>query len=229
MFDWQNRQKNLIGEEKTNVLNQKCVAIFGLGGVGSFAFEALVRAGICKIIVCDGDKINASNKNRQLFALNSTIGNFKTDEAEKRAKDINENVEIVKYSFFVSEENISSIDFSGVDYIIDCIDQVTNKVLLAKTAKKRGVKIISCLGTGNKLDATKFLVEDIFKTSVCPLAKVMRNLLRKENIQSLKVVYSKEEPIKTLGENKREVASISFVPPVAGMIIAGEVIKDLIS
>ena len=223
-----NRQDNLIGEDKRLILKDKTVAVFGLGGVGSFVVEALARAGVTNLVICDGDKVDITNINRQLFALTSTVGMLKTDVAESRLKDINPQINIIKKPIFFNEQTKDQFDFNSYDYVVDCIDMVTSKILLTECAKSAYKPVIACLGTGNKLDPTKFLVDDIYKTSVCPLAKVMRSELKKRGIQSLKVVYSKETPKKPLCEDKRTPSSISFVPPVAGMIIAGEVIKDLL-
>lgn len=223
------REDNLIGEEARKILSQKTVVLFGLGGVGSYAAEALTRAGIGKMVICDKDKIDISNINRQLYALSSTVGMLKTDVAEKRMKDINPSVTVEKHSTFFSQETVGEFDFSSYDYIVDCIDTVTAKLLLAECAKSAYKPVISCLGTGNKLEPTMFKVSDISKTQVCPLAKVMRRELKKRGIQDVKVVYSEEVPKTPLQGDKRTPASISFVPPVAGMIIAGEVIKDLIN
>lgn len=219
------RTVKLIGENALKKLNSSCVAVFGLGGVGSYAVESLARAGVGKLIVVDNDKICESNLNRQLYALHSTVGQLKVDVCEKRIKDINPDISVIKYPTFFDENTLSQFDFWGVDYIVDAIDSVKSKTLLIKTAKERNIPIISSLGTGNKLNNTCFEVCDIYKTEVCPLAKVMRKQLKLCGVESLKVVYSKEEP-KVKGE--RVVASISFVPSVAGLVLSGEVIKDLI-
>ena len=226
------RTEALIGKEALIKLQNSRVAIFGVGGVGGFALEALVRAGVSRIDVIDADTVSLSNINRQIIATEKTVGEYKTQAAKERAESINPNIKITAHNIFFSEETLSEFDFSKYDYVIDAIDTVKSKLLLIETAAKSGVKIISSMGTGNKLDPTKFEISDISKTSVCPLAKVIRCELRKRGINKLKVLFSKEEPIKLAvsdGESTRHApASISFVPSVAGLIIAGEVIKDLI-
>ena len=229
LSDWKEREINLLGKEKVEALAGKSVAVFGIGGVGSYCAEALCRAGVGKMLICDGDVVDETNINRQLFALHSTVGKFKTDVAAKRLKDINPDIELELKPIFFSEQTISEFDLSSFDYVIDCVDTVTAKLLLASTCKSLNKSIIACLGTGNKLDNTSFKVADVFKTKVCPLAKVMRRELKKRNVDNLKVVYSEEEPKLPLCEDKRTPASVSFVPPVAGLIIAGEVIKDLLT
>ncbi len=223
------REDNLIGKDAREKLSEKTVAVFGLGGVGSYAVEALTRAGIGKIVICDKDTVDESNINRQLYALSSTVGMLKTEVAEKRMKDINPSVTVEKHSTFFSQETVDEFDFSNYDYVVDCIDTVTAKLLLVECAKSAYKPVIVCLGTGNKLEPTMFKVADIAKTQVCPLAKIMRRELKKRGIQALKVVYSEEPPKIPVKGDKRTPSSISFVPPVAGMIIAGEVIKDLIN
>lgn len=222
------REDNLIGIENRRLLSTKTVAVFGLGGVGSYCVEGLARAGVGKLVICDGDSVDYSNLNRQLYALNSTIGKMKTDVAYDRLKDINPNLKVEKFPVYFSTETINLFDFLSYDYVVDCVDMVTAKILLCETAKSAYKPIIACLGTGNKLNPMAFKVGDIYETKVCPLAKVMRRELRKRNIESLKTVYSEEVPRLPLCEDKRTPASISFVPPVAGFILAGEVIKDLI-
>ncbi len=220
------RTKALIGEAALEKLKNSHVAIFGIGGVGGFTAEALARAGVNKIDLIDNDTINLTNLNRQIVALHSTIGQFKVDVMEKRAKDINPDIKINSFKIFFDESSINQFDFSKYDYIIDAIDSVKSKLLLIETAKKLNIPIISSMGTGNKLDPTKFQIADISKTSVCPLARVIRIELKKRGIKNLKVLYSTEAPIKT---GQRTPSSISFVPPVAGLVIASEVVKDLIN
>ena len=227
MFDWQVREVNLIGEKAVDVLAKKHVAIFGLGGVGSYCAEALARAGVGTLTICDGDRIDVSNINRQLYALNSTVGRLKTAVAAKRLKDINPNIVVNEKPLFFDAETKAGFDFSSFDHVVDCVDTVTAKLLLAECCKSADKPIIACLGTGNKLN-TDFKTADVFDTKICPLAKVMRRELKKRGIEKLKVVYSEEEPREPLCEDKRTPASISFVPPVAGLKIAGEVIKDLL-
>lgn len=223
------REDRLIGKENRIELSKKTVAVFGLGGVGSFATEALARAGVGKLVICDGDVVDITNVNRQLYALSSTVGKPKTEVACQRIKDINPDAEVIKKQLFFNADTILEFDFSEYDYVVDCIDTVTSKLLLVECAKSAYKPVICCLGAGNKLDPTGFRVADIYKTDVCPLAKVMRRELRKRNVDSLKVVYTKEPPVTPKGEDKRTPASISFVPPVAGFIVAGEVIKDLLA
>lgn len=224
------RTKLLIGDDGIKKLNNAKVAIFGVGGVGSYVLEALTRAGVGNIIIVDNDVISESNINRQIIATHSTIGKDKVEVAKNRALDINPNAKIDAFKVFYNNENNNIIDKS-VDYIIDCIDTISSKIDLVVMAKKLNIPIISSMGAGNKLNPTKFEVTDISKTSVCPLAKIMRKELRNRNIKNLKVVYSKEEPIKVSmvnEENKKVPGSISFVPSVAGLIIASEVVKDIL-
>ena len=225
------RTEVLIGKETIEKLQNSKVAVFGIGGVGSYVVEGLARAGVGSFILIDKDVVDETNINRQIIATYQTIGVPKVEVAKQRILDINPNAKIeIREEFFMPE----SIDFFNekIDYIIDCVDTVTAKIEIIIRAKKHNIPVISCMGTGNKLDPTKFEVEDIYKTSICPLAKVMRKELKQRGVESLKVVYSKEEPIKTNifdeEKNKPIAGSISFVPSVAGLIIAGEVIKDLI-
>lgn len=225
------RTELLIGKDGVEKLQKSKVAIFGIGGVGSFVVEGLVRAGIGNFILVDNDEVSISNLNRQIIATHQTIGKAKVEVAKERILEINPNakVEIHKEFFMPDSENFFD---NTVDYIVDCIDTVTAKIELIVRAEKLNIPIISSMGTGNKLDPSRFEITDIYKTSVCPLAKVMRKELKLRNIKKLKVIYSKEEPIKTnqISENnKKQVpGSISFVPSVAGLSLAGEVIKDLI-
>ncbi len=225
------RTELLIGKEKIEKLKKSKVAVFGIGGVGSYVVEALVRAGIGNFILVDNDKVALSNLNRQLISTTKTLGKYKVDVAKNRILEINPNAKVEVYKEFFMPE---SEDFfnSEINYIVDAVDTITAKIELVVRAKKWNIPIISCMGTGNKLDATKFEVADIYKTSVCPLAKVMRKELKKREIDNLKVVYSKEESIKVNNANqennlKQVPGSISYVPSVAGLIIAGEVIKDI--
>ena len=224
---WNSRTELLIGKENLEKLSKSKIIVYGIGGVGSFVVEGLVRAGIENIILVDNDVISPSNITRQIHATTSNIGKLKVECMKERILLINPNVKVETYvptDMSIEEETL--IDDS-VTYIVDAVDTITTKLKLIEKAKKENVPIISCMGTGNKLDPTQFEISDIYKTSVCPLAKVMRKELRKRKITSLKVLYSKEEPIKHNTE-KRTPASISFVPSVAGMIIAGEVVKDII-
>ena len=220
----------LLGKASVERLARKRVAVFGVGGVGGFVCEGLVRAGIGAIDIVDKDTVALSNLNRQLIALHSTVGKNKVDVLEERLKDINKNLIIKKYKCFFLPETSETFDFREYDYVVDAIDTVTGKIELILKAKEAGVPIISAMGAGNKLDPTAFQVSDIYKTSVCPLARVMRRELKKRGVEKLKVVYSKEEPIKPQFEEGEEVVpgSVSFVPPVVGLIIAGEVVKDLV-
>ncbi len=225
------RTSMLIGEKGVNTLKEKTVAVFGVGGVGGFVAEALARAGIGHIVLIDKDDVSDSNRNRQIIALTSTIGRPKVEVMKERILDINPDAVVEAKQCFFLPETADEFDFSSYDYVVDAVDTVTAKIELAVSCKNSGTPLISSMGTGNKLDPTAFKVADIFKTSVCPLARVMRRELKKRGIDSLKVVYSEEEPIinSRETENGKPVpASISFVPSVAGLIIAGEVIKDLI-
>ena len=222
----------ILGEDGVNRLLSAKVAVFGVGGVGSFVCEALARAGVGNLTLVDGDMVAKSNINRQLIALHSTVGKPKAEVMKNRILDINPDAKVNVYPIFFDDETVGEIDFSGVDYIIDAIDSVKSKVALIALAKEKGIPIISSMGTGNKLDPTKFEVTDISKTSVCPLARVMRKQLGLRGIKHLKTVYSKEDAITPTplseGNCLRPIpASISFVPSVAGLIIAGEVIKDI--
>lgn len=226
------RSEILIGEKAQETLAGSKVIVFGIGGVGSYVSEALARCGIGHIDIVDNDTIAESNINRQLIALHSTIGKAKVDVMKSRILDINPDCKVEAFETFYTNEK--EIDIKDYDYIVDAIDTVTSKLILIEEAQKNNIPIISSMGTGNKLDPTLFEITDIYKTSVCPLARVMRAELKKRGIKKLKVLFSKEEPIKPEkieNENsaKRQTpGSISFVPSVAGLIIAGEVIKDLI-
>lgn len=214
----------VLGDDAIKKLNNSHVAVFGVGGVGSFTVEALARAGVGAIDLIDNDTFNVTNINRQLYATHKTIGQYKVDVAATRILDINPNCKVTTYKMFYLPENAETLDLSQYDYIVDAIDTVTAKVELVKRADSVGTKIISSMGTGNKLRADLFEIADIYKTSVCPLAKVMRTRLKKEGIKKLKVVYSKEEPITN---SQNVIGSVPFVPSVAGLILAGEVIKEL--
>ena len=218
------RTEMMLGENAVKVLKASHAAVFGVGGVGGFAAEALARAGVGKITLIDSDRVSVSNINRQIIALHSTVGKYKTEAMRDRIHDINPECEVTVINEFYSEEN--PIELGGFDYIADCIDTVKSKLLLITEASRRGVKIISSMGAGNKLDPTRFKVADISKTHTDPLAKVIRTELRKRGVNHLKVVFSDEPPINTSGE--RTPGSVSFVPSVVGLIIAGEIIKDLI-
>lgn len=235
------RTELVIGKEKIEILKKSKVAIFGIGGVGSYVVEGLARAGVGKFILIDNDDVSISNINRQIIATHSTLGMPKVEVAKKRILEINPNANVEIYKEFFMPETQGILD-ETIDYIVDAIDTVTAKIEIIMRANKLSIPIISCMGTGNKLDPTKFEITDIYKTSVCPLAKVMRKELKNRGIKKLKVLYSKEEPIKIesyektsesnnnleLNRRKQVPGSISFVPSVGGLIIAGEVIKDLI-
>jgi tRNA A37 threonylcarbamoyladenosine dehydratase len=231
------RTELLIGEEGVALLKQSTVAIFGVGGVGSFTAEALARTGVSKFHLYDNDSVVLTNINRQIIATYKTIGRVKVEVMKERILEINPDAIVEAHCSFFNAENADSIDFSEFDYVVDAIDTVSSKLLLVEKAIAAGVPIMSSMGAGNKLDPTRFEVADIHKTSVCPLAKVMRKELKARGVKKLKVVYSKEEAIKPIDtgvvetplNRKRTIAgSIAFVPSVAGLIIAGEVIKDLI-
>lgn len=226
------RTELVLGRDALQKLNSCHVIVFGLGGVGSYAVEALVRSGLGKITVVDNDKVCLSNLNRQLIALQSTIGLDKVDASEKRILDINPNCTVTKIKMFYLPETADQIDLSSYDYIVDCIDTVTAKLELAVRAKKASVPIISSMGTGNKTHPELLKIADISKTSVCPLARVMRRELSRRGIKHLKCVFSTEEPVRTDDKTdgkKRVPGSTAFVPSVAGLLIASEVIRDLIN
>ena len=223
------REIMLIGKENLEKLKKSKVIIYGIGGVGSFVCEALARAGIGNLILVDYDKIEITNLNRQIHALHSTIGEQKTEAMKNRILDINPKAKVETYNNKETKEKEEELINETINYVIDCVDTITTKLKLIETAKAKNIPIISSMGTGNKLDPTKFEITDIYKTSVCPLAKVMRKELKKRNIKNLKIVYSKEEPITQIeNQGKRTPASISFVPSVAGLIIASEVVKDIL-
>lgn len=224
------RTERLLGADGMERLKNARVAVFGVGGVGGYAIEAIVRSGIGTLDIFDHDTVSITNLNRQIIATHDTIGRYKVDVMKERALSINPNVVINAHNCFYTTDNADDYDFSEYDYIIDAIDTVTGKIEIIMRANEKGVPIISCMGAGNKLDASAFKVADIYKTSVCPLARVMRYELRKRGIKKLKVVYSEEKPIcseKADTEEGNAPASIVFTPAVAGMIAAGEVIKDL--
>ena len=224
------RTERLLGTVAVEKLLQSRVAVFGIGGVGGHAAEALVRSGIGALDIVDGDEVALSNINRQIIALHSTVGMPKTEAAAERFLDINPNLRLKKFQLRLSEETAGEFDFSAYDYVIDAIDDVRAKVLLAVKCKESGTPLISSMGAGNKVDPTKFQVADIYKTSVCPLARVMRRELKQRGIEHLKVVFSTELPAAPTKEGERVVpASCAFVPSVAGLIIASEVVKDIVN
>ena len=227
------RTELLIGEDGIEKLHNSKVIVFGIGGVGSFVVEALTRAGVGNLILVDNDTVCISNLNRQIHATQATVGNVKVEAMKARILSINPNCNVEAKQEFITADNIQEIIPEDIDYVVDAIDTVTSKLALAEYCYKNDIKLIASMGTGNKMDPTQFRVTDVFKTKVCPLAKVMRTELRKRGVKKLKVVYSEEIPMvpnkgKSVPSQKRQTpGSISFVPPVAGMIIGGEVIKDL--
>ncbi|MBQ5316187.1 MAG: tRNA threonylcarbamoyladenosine dehydratase [Oscillospiraceae bacterium] len=227
------RSELLIGREALDRLKGARVAVFGVGGVGGFVVEALARSGIGALDLIDSDTVALSNINRQIIALHSTVGRYKTEVAAERVRDIDPECTVRTYNIFYTPETADSFDFNRYDYVVDAIDTVTGKLMLVTAAKAAGVPIICAMGAGNKLDPTMFEVADIYDTSVCPLAKVMRTECRKRGIEHLKVVYSKEKPVvqahpvKDADSGKVVPGSMSFVPSVMGLIMAGEVIKDI--
>ena len=225
--NWKIRTEWLIGKNNIERLSKAKILVYGIGGVGSYVVEGLVRAGIENIIIVDNDKISFSNINRQIHSTVSSIGNLKVDEMKKRILSINPQAKVEAYIPQNLKEGEENLINKEINYVIDSVDIVTTKIKLIQKANEAGVPIISCMGTGNKLNPMEFEIADIYKTSVCPLARVMRKELKKRGINKLKVLYSKEKPININNDNKSP-ASISFVPSVAGMIIASEVIKDII-
>ena len=243
------RTELLIGKEGLNKLRNSKVIVFGVGGVGSFTVEALARAGVGTLILVDDDTVCLTNLNRQIHATYDTLGKVKVDVMKERILSINKKCNVITHQIFVTKENIPEIIDDDVDYVVDAIDTVSAKIALAEYCTSKGIKIISSMGTGNKFDPTQFKITDIYKSKVCPLAKVMRYELKRRGVKKLKVLYSEEIPTKPKTEDvvtcktgcvctggtkkcaaKRQIpGSISFVPPVAGMIIGGEVIKDIIN
>lgn len=250
MLNQFSRTELLMGSEAMEKIQNAKVAVFGIGGVGGFVIEALVRSGITHFELIDDDKVCLTNLNRQLIATRKTVGQYKVDAMKERILEINPEATVIVHKCFFLPENQSEFDFSKYSYVVDAVDTVTAKIAIIEQAKEAGVLVISCMGAGNKMDATKFEVTDISKTSMCPLAKVMRKELKKRNISDVKVVYSKEKPVKLVDDmaischtncicppgakhkctDRRAIpGSIAFVPSVAGLIIAGEVIKDIVN
>ena len=221
----------VLGEDGVKKLNGCRVAVFGLGGVGGYVVESLARIGVGTLDLFDGDIFSASNINRQILALQSRVGELKAKVAAQRVRAINPDICANEHPFFFNEETKDKVDFSAFDYVVDAIDDIGAKVLIALCCKKANTPLISCMGTGNKLDPMGFKVADIYKTKVCPLARVMRKKLKENGIEKLKVVYSEEEPeTAVLNEGGRHVpGSVSFVPPAAGLLLAAETVKDLLS
>ena len=249
MLNQFSRTELLFGSEAMKVLKQKRVAVFGIGGVGGYAVEALARSGIGTLDLIDDDKVCLTNLNRQIIALRSTVGKYKTDVAEQRIHDICPEIQVYNHKCFYMPETSGQFDFKNYDYVIDAIDTVTGKLEIIMKAKEAGIPVISCMGAGNKLDPTAFRGADIYDTKVCPLARTMRHECKKRGIRKLKVVYSEEQPRKPIEDAetscrtncicppgtvrkctvRRDIpGSVAFVPSVAGLIIAGEVIKDLL-
>ncbi len=234
MDNYFSREELLIGKEAIEILKNSRVAVFGVGGVGGFVVEVLARCGVGTIDVIDNDVVDPSNINRQIIATVDTIGQEKVNVVEQRIKSINPNAVVNKHRCFFLPETAKDFDFTRFDYVLDAIDTVSGKIEIILQAKKAGVPVISCMGAGNKLDPTAFVVTDIYKTSVCPLARVMRQKLKKLGVQDLKVVYSTEKAMKPNyppdmpPQRKAAPGSVAFVPSVAGIIAGGEVIKDLI-
>jgi tRNA A37 threonylcarbamoyladenosine dehydratase len=248
MLNQFSRTQLLLGKEAMEKLNRSRVAVFGIGGVGGYVCEALVRSGVGALDLIDDDKVCLTNLNRQLIATRKTVGKYKVDVMEERILDINPEAKVKTYKCFFLPENADEFPFSEYDYIVDAVDTVTAKLSLIEKAKEKNIPVISCMGAGNKLDASLFQVADIYKTKVCPLAKVMRRELKKRGIKKLKVVYSEEQPIQPIDdmaiscrnhcicppgaahkctERRAIPGSTAFVPAAAGLILAGEVIKDL--
>ncbi len=248
MLNQFSRTQLLLGEDAMKRLSEAKVAVFGIGGVGGYVVEALVRSGVRSFVLIDDDKVCLTNINRQIIATRKTVGKYKVEVMKERILDINPEAEVEMHKCFFLPENAGDFSFQDYDYVVDAVDTVTAKLQLVMQAKEAGVPVISCMGAGNKLDPTKFEVADIYRTSVCPLAKVMRRELKKRGVKKLKVVYSKEIPTRPIEDmsiscrtncicppgaahkctERRDIpGSLAFVPSVAGLIIAGEVIKDL--
>lgn len=226
------RTANLIGEDSLIILKNSSVAVFGAGGVGGFVCEALARCGVGSLTIVDHDTVSLSNINRQIIALHSTVGQKKVDVIEKRVLDINPECRVEKRDCFYLSENADTFDFTKYDYVVDAVDTVQAKIEIIQRCKNSGVRIISSMGTGNKLDPLKFQIDDISKTNVCPLARVMRRELKARNIEKVDVLFSTEKPVEPLIKEKQDngkipPASIAFVPSVAGLLIAGHVVKKL--
>lgn len=235
MSEMFSRTEILLGKEAIEKLNNSKVAIFGVGGVGGYVCEALARSGIGKFVLVDADDVSVSNINRQIIATTKTVGRPKVEVMKERILEINPNAEVMVHNCFFLPDNASEFDFNSFDYVVDAVDTVAAKLQLVVMANENNIPIISSMGAGNKLDASRFKVADIYDTKVCPLAKVMRRELKKRQIGSLKVVYSEEEPLKPINQivdedhpMRRAIpGSVAFVPSVVGLIIAGEVVKEI--
>lgn len=240
MLNQFSRTELLLGKDRMDRLYRARVAVFGIGGVGGYTVEALARSGVGTLNLIDNDRVCLTNINRQILATRRTVGQFKVDAARERILDINPDANVYTYKIFYTPQTAVQFDFSQYDYIVDAIDTMAGKLELAEQAQKAGVPIISCMGAGNKMDPSAFEVADIYETSVCPLARIMRRELRRRGIEKLKVVYSKEPPMTPIGDadsppdglpegvrRRQTPGSNAFVPAVAGLIIAGEVVRDL--
>lgn len=227
MEDWLSRTQLLLGRESVKRLEQSRVAVFGVGGVGGYVVEALVRSGIGAIDLIDNDRVSVTNLNRQIIATTKTIGRYKTEVMKERILDINPECKVTVHNCFFLPEKKEEFDFTEYSYVVDAVDTVTAKIQLVIQAQENGTPVISSMGAGNKLNPAEFEVADIYQTSVCPLAKVMRRELKKRGVKELKVVYSKEKALQPAENTMRVPGSTAFVPAVAGLILASEVIKDL--
>lgn len=225
--DFAQRTRLLIGQENILRLSDASVLVFGVGGVGSYCVEALARCGVGHLTLVDGDRVNASNLNRQLIALHSTLGMFKCEAARDRIRDINPNAAVEVRNVFYTPECADLLEFEEYHYIADAIDMVSSKLLIIERAKAAGVPVISAMGAGNRLDPGRFTVTDIYQTKGCPLARIMRRELRARGIEALKVVFSSEPPYKIYHETEKIIGSISFTPAAAGLMMASEIVKDL--
>lgn len=230
------RTRLLVGDTAMEKLYKAKVAVFGVGGVGGYVAEALARSGVGKLVLVDNDKVSLTNINRQIIALHSSIGRYKTEVMQERIMDINPKAQVEIHTCFFLPENADGFDFSSYDYVVDAVDTVTAKIEIILRAQSVGTPVISAMGAGNKLDASKLVVTDIYKTQMCPLAKVMRKELKKRDVKALKVVYSTEPALTpiteeeevTEGSRRATPGSIAYVPSVAGLMLAGEVIRDII-
>ena len=236
MLNQFSRTQLLLGEEGMERLFSARVAVFGIGGVGGYTVEALARSGVGALDLIDDDRVCLTNLNRQILATRSTVGQYKVDVAEQRIHDINPDAVVRTYKTFYSPDTAAQFDFTQYDYVVDAVDTVSAKAEIVLRAQAAGVPVISSMGTGNKLDPSRFRVADISATKVCPLARAIRNLLRRKGVKHLKVVYSEEEALKPLGEaedaqegRRSAPGSMAFVPAAAGLILAGEVVRDLIA
>lgn len=225
MEDWLQRTRALLGNENIDKLAGSKVCVFGVGGVGGYVCEALARSGVGEIVIVDNDTVNVTNINRQIIATNENVGRLKVDVMQERLLSINPDIKVTRYPIFYTADSGDLVDIKSCSYIVDAVDHVPAKVEIALRAKSLGIPVISSMGAGNKLDPTRFKVSDIYKTSVCPLAKIMRHKLREAGIERLKVVFSDEVPHTVVSDGI--IPSIAFAPSVAGLVIASEVVKDI--